>query len=137
MTKPVKDRIWGSVGVPAYRVAQLPNDVADGPSGLDSSKVCLNMQVSEDHSNLGTSGTSPSNKGIGSFCTRQSASCPIGVVISRYDAKHEGLGSSRDEYVVQSVQSCTCSFENTAVKTSGSAEWQIFSTNVRCVLIRY
>ena len=27
MTKPVKERVWGSVGVPAFRVAQLQNDV--------------------------------------------------------------------------------------------------------------
>jgi hypothetical protein len=90
MTKPVKDRVWGSVGVPAYRVARLPNDVADGPNGLDSSRVCLNVQVSEDHLNLGTSGTSPFNKGIEGFCTRQPATCSTGVVIPRYVATREG-----------------------------------------------
>lgn len=135
MTNPVKDRIWGSVGVPAYRVAQLLNDVADCPSGLDSSRVCLNMQVSEDHSsarNIRHISLQQRDRG---FLHATISLMPHRCRHTSLRSANEGLGGFRDEHVVQGVRSSTCSFEKTSVKASGSAGRRGFTTNVRCVLI--
>lgn len=131
MTKPVKDRVWGYAGVLTYFAAQLLNDVAGCTSGLNSSRVCLNMQVSEDHSSPRDIRHISLQHRDREFSHAVISLQPHRCRHTSLRAKNKCLGGFQDEYVVKSVRSSTCSSKNASVNASGSARRQGF---VQCPL---